>query len=260
MSFITRDILEFYKTGKNTHWYLQKYFSNNQLYGEFSPYAKDSVRKEWNKKDLFVPTIDEDNIYEINRFGLRGEIDENSDVISAGCSITFGTGVPELGRWTNLLGKKINKNIINLGNPGASVATTCDTVIRYSLNNKMPKEIFCLFPDFFRRKGVVDKDFFKQKSNKKRTIENEILNLEYFSPTILRDKGGIFMEVENTMYIEDSISPHQLILDSVNAIYNLEAFCLSNNIKLYWTTWDLPSHNVLEELVKLRNFKLKHFS
>lgn len=259
MTFVTENILDFYKQDKETLWYLKKYFTFSNKYGVFEPYAKDAVLKQWNG-DSFVGTIDENNEYKINAFGLRGEIDEDSEILASGCSITFGMGVPELARWTNFLGDKINKSITNLGAPGASVETICNSIIQYSMNNKMPKEIFCLMPDFFRRRSVVDKDFFKQKKNKKRVIDNKSLNLEYVGPTIhLKDKL-LVMEVENKEYIEDSISPHQLILDSINSIYLLEAFCLSNNIKLHWTTWDLPSQKIMEELIKLKNFKLKKYT
>ena len=257
MSFVTGNILDFYKLDKETIWYLKKYFAINNHYGSFEPYTKDPILKEPNGNS-FVGTVDEHNEYNINKFGLRGVVDEDSETLASGCSLTFGIGVPEAGRWTELLGIKINKNIMNLGSPGASVETICTNLIQYSLNNKMPKEIFCLMPDFFRRRAVVDKDFFKQKNNKKRVITNKSLNLEYIYPTITLLKDQLFMEVENQEYIEDSVSPHQLILNSINAIYSLEAFCLSNNIKLNWSTWDLPSQRIMEQLVKLRNFKLKN--
>lgn len=260
MSFITSNILDFYQSNKHTHWYLQKYFSNSNLYGMFSPYQKDPILKQWDGKTNFVPTIDEHNTYDINRFGLRGQIDENSDVLASGCSLTFGIGVPEIGRWSNILGEKIDKNIVNLGSPGASVESTVNTIIQYSMNQKMPKEIFCLMPDFFRRRVVVDKEFFKQKHNKKRVIDNDSLNLEYCSPDIVREEGLIVMKVEDQRYIEDALSPHQLILNSINAIYFLESFCATNNIKLHWTTWDLPSQKIMEELSKFRNFKLKNYT
>lgn len=259
MTFVTGNILDFYKLDKETIWYLKKYFAINIQYGSFEPYTKDPILKEPNGNS-FIATVDGHNEYNINKFGLRGVVDENSETLAGGCSLTFGIGVPESGRWTELLGIKINKNVMNLGSPGASVETICTNLIQYSLNNNMPKEIFCLMPDFFRRRAVVDKDFFKQKNNKERVITNKSLNLEYIYPTITLLKDQLFMEVENQEYIEDSISPHQLILNSINAIYSLEAFCLSNDIQLNWSTWDLPSQRIMEELIKLRNFKLKNYT
>ncbi len=260
MNFLTKEILDFYKFNEQNRWYLTKFFSNTKQIGYYNPYRKDAVATEWNKKDPFVGTIDEHNTYEINQFGFRGKIDENSDILASGCSITFGIGVPELGRWTNFLSNSINKSVTNLGSPGASVESICTNIIQHCMNNKMPNEIFCLFPDFFRSMVVVDKEFYKSKIKRGKIGTNDYLEFIYCNPTIFRDKGSIFMEIENQKYIEDSVSPHQLILDSVNFIYILESFCLVNNIKLHWTTWDLPTSLVMQELCNIKNFKLKNFS
>lgn len=258
MTFLTRNIFDFYNKDVINNYYLTKFFFKNDTYGTFVPYAKNPFAKEWNGTEPFFGTLDEINDYKINRFGCRGEIDIYSEIVASGCSITFGLGIPELGRWTNLLGDKINKNITNLGGPGASIESICLNIIQYSLNNKMPKEVYCLFPDFFRRKSVVDKDFFKTKTNKDKDIP-DTLNLQYVGPTIRLHEDTLLMEVNDITYIEDSVSPHQRIIDSVNYIYVLEAFCLANNIKLYWTTWDLPSHKIMQSLISFPDFKLKNF-
>lgn len=260
MKFLTRDIIDFYKYNQQNSWYLTKFFSNTKEVGYYKPFREDAVATHWNKKDTSLGTVDEINTYKINSIGCRGEIDENSDILASGCSITFGIGVPEDGRWTNFLSKKINKSVTNLGNPGASVETICTNIIQYCLTNKMPKEIFCMFPDFFRSMVVVDKEFYKSKVNRGALGTRDYLEYIYCNPKMVRVDRSVFMEIEDHKYIEDSTSPHQLILNSINFIYILESFCLLNNIKLYWTTWNTPSSWVLEELLKMENFKLKNFT
>jgi len=260
MKFLTRDILPFYKGFEKNNYYLKKYFSNTKEIGIYEPFREDAVTSQHDPTNKSVETIDEVNTYKINYIGCRGEIDENSDILGSGCSVTFGLGVPELGRWTNLLSQKINKSVTNLGGPGSSVENICFTTIQYCLNNKMPKEIFCLFPDFFRSMVVVDKEFYKSKFNRDSMGTKDELENIFCNPTIIQDNRSFFMERQNQKYIEDSVSPHQLILNSVMYIYMLEAFCLSNNIKLYWTTWDPASSYILEELGKIKDFKLKNFT
>jgi hypothetical protein len=260
MKILTRDILPFYKLTKENNWYLRKFFADTKEVGLYSPFRQNVVNSQRTHTDNSIETIDEDNTYEINYIGCRGEIDENSEILASGCSITFGIGVPEVGRWTNLLSKKINKNITNLGNPGASVQSICTHLIQYCMNNKMPKEIFCLMPDFFRSMVIVDKEFYKSRVNRGDMGTKDNLEHIYCNPVIVKDKRSFFLEIEDQKYIEDSTSPHQLILNSINFIYILEAFCLSNNIKLYWTTWNTPSSYILEELSKISNFKLKNFT
>jgi len=255
---ITRNILDLYKSDENTAFYLKKYFTNTSEIGYYAPYAKDVVK---NKSDgePFLPTVDELNTYEINSLGLRGTIDMNSDVLASGCSITFGIGVPEEGRWTDILSNKMNKSVTNLGNPGASVATICNHIIHYCMNNKMPKEIFCLMPDFVRSMVVVDKEFYKSGVKREDVGKEDYLELMFCNPTIKIDRDTVYMETKNKRNIEDAISPHQLILNAVNSIYTLESFCLSNNIKLYWTTWNRASSMIMRQLLMLEDFKLKNF-
>jgi len=260
MTTLTRNILNFYKEDESNTLYLKKLFTNTDNLGYYHPFAQNAIDSKWNGKDVYIGTIDEINTYSINEFGFRGEAYKDSEVIVSGCSITFGIGVPESGRWGNLLSNKINKNIMNLGSPGASVESMSTNIIQYCLNNKMPKEIFCLFPDFFRKMVVADKEFYKTKGNK---WAEELSNLSYTysNPKVsVVDSDSLFMQIEDKKYIEDSVSPHQLILNSVNAIYVLESFCLSNNIKLNWTTWDLATALIMENLVELKDFKLKNYT
>lgn len=260
MTNLTKNILDFYKENESNTLYLKKMFTNTNNLGYYQPFAQNAIDSEWNGKDPYIGTIDETNTYNINEFGFRGKAYKDSEVIISGCSITFGIGVPESGRWGNLLSNKINKNIMNLGSPGASIESISTNIIQYCLNNKMPKEIFCLLPDFFRRMVVADKEFYETKGNK---WAEKLNNLSYTfcnTKVSVYNSNSIFMEIEDQKYIEDSVSPHQLILNSVNAIYILESFCLSNNIKLNWTTWDSASALLMENLVKLKDFKLKNYT
>jgi hypothetical protein len=255
---ITENILKFYKSNENTDFYLKKYFTDTLEIGYYPPYATNAILNKSNGES-FLPTVDEHNTYKINSLGLRGEVDLDADVLASGCSITFGIGLPEGGRWTNLLSNRMNKSVMNLGNPGGSVATICNQIIHYCMNNKMPKQIFCLMPDFVRNMVVVDKEFYKSGVKRENVGTRDYLELMFCNPTIKTDGDRVFMETKDKRNIEDSVSPHQLILNAVNYIYVLESFCLSNNIQLYWTTWDKPSSMVMEQLLMLDNFKLKNF-
>jgi hypothetical protein len=255
---ITRNILDFYNSSEDNDFYLKKYFTNTLEIGYYSPHATNIIINKPNGES-FLPTVDEYNTYEINSLGLRGEVDLDAEVLASGCSITFGIGLPEEGRWTNLLSNKINKNIMNLGNPGGSIATICNNIVHYCMNNKMPKEIFCLMPDFVRNMVVVDKEFYKSGVKRDGVGTKDYLELMFCNPTIKTDGNVVVMETKDKRNIEDSVSPHQLILNAVNYIYMLESFCLVNNIKLYWTIWDRPSSMVMEKLSMLENFKLKNF-
>jgi hypothetical protein len=262
MTDLTRDILKFYKYNEKNSWYLTKFFSETKNIGYYSPYQEVGITGTKEENQKYAATIDEDNTYKINGLGFRGKINEGADALGVGCSITFGLGVPESGRWTDILANNLGKSVNNLGSPGASVATICKNIIQYCLINGMPKEIFCLMPDFFRRMVVVDKEFYTSKKGTDRNSPGKGDHLELFfcNPRVAKYEDSIFMEIEDKKYIEDSISPHQLILDSVEYLYILESFCLTNGIKLYWTTWDRPSSLIMNELSKIKDFKLKRYT
>ena len=257
MTFFTKNILKYYQYNEHTSFYLDKHFIDTNVLGYHKPFSKSPFLKSPDGRE-YIGTIDEYNTYEMNALGFRGQVYEDANILGVGCSITYGIGVPELARWTNILGNKLNTNVMNLGNPGASVESICSTIIQYCLNSKMPKKVFCLMPDFFRSMVVVDSEFYKSKRHQ--NLENKnVLYTIYNNPTIKKKKDYVFMEVEDQTYIEDSTSPHQRILNSVNSVYMLEAFCLSNNIDLYWTTWDIPTACVMDELLKIKDFKLKKY-
>lgn len=255
---ITKNILGFYEDNEINHHYLKKHFTNTIEIGYYAPYATNVVLNKSNGES-FLPTVDEQNTYEINRLGMRGEVYPDADILASGCSITFGIGVPEEGRWTDLLSKKMNRSVMNLGNPGNSVSTICENVIRYCMNNKMPKEIFCLMPDFFRSMVVVDKEFYRSGVKRENVGVSDYLELMFCNPVVKTDSRVVYMETKNKENIEDAVSPHQLILNAVTSIYTLESFCLSNDIKLYWTTWDRASSEIMYQLLDIKDFKLKNF-
>lgn len=257
---VSKDILSFYRDKDNpkNHWFLHKYFTNTSNLGFYKPFDQNPVHSAPDGSS-YIGTVDEHNTYKINRLGFRGQVYENPDILAFGCSITFGLGIPELGRWPEILSNKTNKDITNLGNPGASIKTICNNIIQYCMQNKMPKEIFCLMPDFFRNMVVVDKEFYNSKLKRGDVEKIDGLSLIFCNPRVMPYEDGLFMEITDKKYIEDYTSPHQLIFDAINNLYILESFCLSNNIKLYWTTWHLPSSLIMEQLTKLEGFKLKNF-
>jgi hypothetical protein len=259
MNSLTQDILGFYKISPTTRWYLEKYFSNTENLGYYAPNAPEPVVSDATGYK-FIGTVDEHNAYEVNRFGFRGEIYENPDILASGCSITFGLGIPESGRWTNFLSNATNKSVMNLGSPGASVESICLNLIKYCMNNKMPKEIFCLMPDFFRSVVVFDEDFSEMKTQRDKFGQHKGLLVTFCNPKVSMHDGSMFMEIKDKKYIEDSVSPHQLIFSAVNSIYMLESFCSTNNIKLYWTTWDTATAKIMEELSNLEKFQLKRYA
>lgn len=230
----------------------------------FMPFKSDRINSD------SIYTADDHNDYYINKNGFRGILDSDSEILGAGCSVTFGMGVPEEWMWTNILGKKNNQSITNLGDVGASIERICNLIISYAATKKMPKKIFCFFPSLFRNFFVNDVDYYSLIQKETKHVDSQHVNhLSFKSCTplfhienktdqmfmILNQKGNPYEK----MNMEHLLSPHQLMVNSVNSIYMLELFCLSHNIDLCWTTWDVYSAFVIDILNKKTNFKLKKY-
>lgn len=266
-----KNILDFYVYDK-THHYLIKNFTDTEQIGINIPNNHNPYSKRDSNNKSHIQLVDYDNDYYINELGLRGKIDYESDILAAGCSITFGIGIPHEGSWSQILGQKINKNITNLGNPGVSVKKICEMIIKYASKHKMPKTIFVLFPGFFRSMLVEDVDFYTSTKNMYPNKQRKTWKQENFDARIFFNKDKDFVSFKHISkpryfnlkekeitYMENVFSPHQLILDAVESILVLEYFCLSNNIDLYWTTPHPATSMLMDKLVKVPNFKLKKY-
>lgn len=263
MTFISKNILNYYQYNDHNEFYLLKNFSNIGYFGAFKSFEYKPFSEGPHNRNK-VKTLDDCNTYDINELGLRGTFNINAEIIGAGCSFTFGVGIPEEGTWVKLLQNKINKNIINFGLPGHSVTAICQSLISYCTNYNIPKKIFCVFPDLFRSIFIEDFEYYSSKKWVREQVENYRLNLTSVNPSIY------FNPTENKMYstiedrsihaIEDALSPHQLIINSIDSIALLEYFCKTNEIELFWTTWDPGSAYIIDLLLKIPNFKLKKYN
>lgn len=263
--FLSNEILQYFDNEE----YIKSAFVH-----EFGPFKEFSETFMPFKSDRMTGvnqyTADDHNDYYINKNGYRGILDSDSEILGAGCSITFGIGVPEEWIWTNILGKKNHQSITNLGYPGASIEKICNSIISYVATKKRPKKIFCFFPSLFRSFFVYDVDYYSLVQKETKQIDNLHINHLYFKSStplfyienkteqmfmILNKKANPYEKID----MEHLLSPHQLMVNSINSIHMLELFCLSHNIDLCWTTWDFYSAFVINNLNKKTNFKLKKY-
>lgn len=107
-----------------------------------------------------IKKIKKDILYTTNRYGLRSDeltdIHNGKHIIFAGCSFTFGEGLPYMENWSGkLYNKLLNKSqlsgFFNLGYSGGSVEYICGAIYKYVQDFGIPDTIFILFPDFGRK-------------------------------------------------------------------------------------------------------------
>ena len=159
------------------------------------------------------------------------------NILCSGCSFTFGEGLPEEAIWPTILSKKIkflynqDVDVYNLGYPGHSIDSIIKNVLSFIKLYGKPNYLFICFPSISRYI----------------TFEKENLNFPYkvFHPNLINMKNKIskFAEKELKNYKEENNIFNHFLL-----IHLIEEYCLSNDIKLMWTTWETEESFMYEQI------------
>lgn len=192
------------------------------------------------KKDTLDPLLpfDKREIYRGNNYGFRSDdFIKPADLVFAGCSYTYGSGLHEENVWGNILGKLFNMSTANLGLHGASWKIIVDNVIGYCELIGAPKKLACLMPDFWRYTMPVDGTIHRLDD---RGYDGTVSSSGNHFSTIAFDKHpddsspNLAKKPYETEFV---ISKDQAIYQSITAIRVLEQYCKTNKINFSWTTW-----------------------
>lgn len=197
--------------------------------------------------------VDPETEYSLNNLGYR-DIDwiGKAEILAVGCSNTWGFGVPVDERWTNILGKKINKEIRNLSFPGGSINDLVAKSFEHFKIFGNPEIMLCLFPDPFRLRLPVKKNLIKNFLLTKNTSDNKNIISDpdlFFANIHINENQKLNsqrMKYIKRPYTYQEILPLELLLFfSMQSIHLLEQYCNSNGIKLIWATWHRNTFNAL---------------
>ena len=175
--------------------------------------------------------------YGLNGDGHRSDefepLDNNkTNILFAGCSSTFGEGIPEDTRWTN----RVHSSFDNvgplqvLGYPGGGADRIVSNILKYCSKYGKPDYIFVMFADFSRHI-----EFIRRGDD---TGFRNVLMFNYRN---------------NTINIDDN-KMETLLFQFQNYLRILEIFCETNGIKLYTSSWDSLTSE------QARSLDLKTFS
>jgi hypothetical protein len=198
------------------------------------------IPSEWDEPDV-EKYFDPDNKYTLNSYFYRGpEFTSEVDILAAGCSQTFGIGVPDDGTWPSRFSEITGLSTANLSAPGAGIEWIIDSIFKYIETFGPPKKgIVALFPDLFRLNVLVDdkintityspeKDFIPHYRDK---ISR--LSLVSYSPTGIKSPKIL----KRPFPIEYTTSYEQCIKKNVARIRDLDRYCKVANIPLVWSSW-----------------------
>lgn len=150
---------------------------------------------------------------------------DKTNILYAGCSVTFGQYLPEKYSWPyhlhEYLQTKFDVNEVNtLAFPGASISKIVNNILKYIDQYGAPDYIFFLIPDPFR----------------------------YVLPT---ENGDTFQPVityASHTGINSDCKPYRGVFESQQAFRILNMVCKWNNIKMYSYSWDSLTNKIFTKL------------
>jgi hypothetical protein len=185
---------------------------------------------------------DRKNEYKLNTLGYRSKEIKKVPVVFAGCSITFGVGVPIDGVWSTIVGEELGVEYINLGVPGWSPQAIVDNLFKYFYKFGNPEIVFVTFPDYHRMILTSNRSFCRVEPHSEDDflvkVQDAVLPL---TPTYSRKKYA-----KKPYQFTDFITPEYALLQAFRSINSLITYCKGANIKLVWSTWDSETNEIID--------------
>jgi hypothetical protein len=223
----------------------------NWMNSKYKVYSGEPVTTSQNKKLFWTPDDIKDP-YQVNSMAYRSdEFSETRDIIFAGCSQTWGEGVVLDGIWGNILSRSLDKKSYNLGIGSKGVQFIVKNIISFCKEYGNPKVVFCLFPEFTRIQMKSHADFMVSKNTHTGSVGRHEYSL--VPNKINPEKDTKYSKAPH--FAEDMIPSEFLFSINLDYIHMLELYCKSNNIKLFWGTWDGWQDDCLHRNIGSTDFK-----
>jgi hypothetical protein len=206
--------------------------------------------------DNYYKSIDSVNEYKIDKHGFRLDL-AASDILVAGCSVTFGLGVPEEATWGSFVGRSLNKSVASIALPGKSISWIVEQIFIYFRTYGHPEKVLCLFPNLGRVTVLTDETILSGGNPSSRNA-NGIHTIDTFSgyederqrPKYIKKPYNIYY----TTTYENSVNL------SIKSIRALERYCNAAGIEFIWSTWDVPfSSDLIDQLNTDKDFSFENY-
>jgi hypothetical protein len=245
---------------------ITKLHSSHDNFTSFSGRYRDAI---FSDKMIHYPNkdghakVDPVQEYTINSSGYRGpEFTTNVDLVVAGCSVTYGMGVPENGTWGSILANLTGFSYNNLSLNGASVQWIVGQLFAYFNQYGNPKTLVCLFPNFTRSLFCSDSDILVSSDGH---MENSTKDVESKKSLYNIDLSSIPSKKKRPKYskaphkIEDVANIDISVQISMQSIRMLEQYCRSNGIVFFWGSWNQPVCSMIEEQGLSKDYDFSHY-
>lgn len=197
--------------------------------------------------DVGIKYGDHDNDYQLNSHGYRSpEFGSKVDLITAGCSQTFGLGIPLEGSWPYLLSNTLSYSYVNLALPGWSAQRIVQSVISYIKQYGAPKVLAVVFPDLRRMQMVYRNGVMTPNGG----VEQESVSfgeLNFHSKKLNPEES--LPNLSKRPHDPLDVLPHELpVYLSAQSIALLAEYCRAADITFLWSTWDAPTDELFSKV------------
>jgi hypothetical protein len=189
------------------------------------------------------------NTYIYNSDGYRSIEFKPIDLIMAGCSYTFGVGIPVECIWSSVLATSLGEEHVNVSHPGWSAKTIVKNLLNYFYKYGNPRTLFVLFPDYGRIEATSRQELstirYGMDGGSNIFIGDIILNTDAVET---RPKYS-----KRPHVLQDIISPEQGAVEAISYINILISYCKAAKIELIWSTWNQEFGVILDTIKKTWN-------
>lgn len=224
-----------------------EYYLNNFLYHSLG--YPDTDHEMFGYPGRTGAPVDIKTRYKTNNFGFRcKDWTDVSEILTIGCSNTYGVGVPDNGSWPKILEKLSNKNVHNLSKPGVSIQELVFQAFAYFKKFGNPETVICLFPDPFRMIIPIKNGLIGVGKEVSDNRAFETMHLDKYTGTKIADRKKYL----KAPYDYEDFMPMEVpLFFSMMSIHMLEQYCSSNKIKLIWSSWNVQTLDVFNKLEEI---------
>jgi hypothetical protein len=179
---------------------------------------------------------------DVNSMGYRSDELKQADLITIGCSQTFGVGVCPENTWGAVLSRELNMSHANLSFIGWSLTTGITAAYAHIREHGAPKVIAILSPDFYRISWIMNRSIHaSDRDSRKPPREDTQLGDMHLTELLAKDMPAYSKAPH---IIQDIMPPEVSYYQNFWALNSFVEYCRLANIKLVVQTWE---HN-LEKL------------
>jgi hypothetical protein len=221
-------------------------------------FNNDEVRKMYQNEPIVYNPDKEPVLYEVNSRGFRSpEFQTDTDILTMGCSQSFGFGISKIeNTWPSILSKKSKLSYNSIAFHGDSVSAQIKKAYAYFKEFGHPKFVIAIFPDFNRFEFIENKQKLISLTDKYYQSKKTDLSIQVKQWKNLEDVPKISKMPHD---IKDVITQENGYYQAMTAILAFEQYCQVAGIEFLWGTWCNSANPIINKVKKIDETCLQGF-